>query len=307
MSVNQYRREVESKAGKRREAEVKANNFRAKESKKRAEAAKARQSAVKASNDLTARTKMREADRRETEASAAGKDANAWASKAARYGRDEASAAAKLAKAIAAEDKRAERVAQRVAKVQQTRLASLEGQIGDMNDVVRDLLGAVEVRQPVESNDDVLGGQTWDVFLSHASEDKADIAIPLRDALVERGVTVWLDKTEMKVGHSLRRKIDEGIRSSRFGVVVLSNEFLTKGWTNHELDGLVTNSVVGGQQSLLPIWHGLTHADVRGYSPSLADKVALDTASLGIDEIADQIADVVLVAKSAGPSSSAVQ
>ncbi len=87
----------------------------------------------------------------------------------------------------------------------------------------------IQVREPEEPVGDALGGQTWDVFISHASEDKADVALPLRDALVALGVTVWLDKTELRIGDSLRRKIDEGIRSSRFGVVVLSKHFLRRG------------------------------------------------------------------------------
>jgi hypothetical protein len=154
----------------------------------------------------------------------------------------------------------------------------------------------IEVRQPLEPVDDLFGGQTWDVFLSHASEDKASVAVPLRDALTTRGVTVWLDKTEMRIGDSLRRKIDAGIRSSRIGIVVLSDSFFGKGWTNHELDGLVTRTVAG-EQSLLPIWHGVDASDVRRYSPSLADKVSLSTSDLDIDAIADQIAEVVLAAK----------
>lgn len=146
---------------------------------------------------------------------------------------------------------------------------------------------------PEEPAGDALGGQTWDVFISHASEDKDAVARPLRDALTRRGITVWLDEAQMKVGQSLRRKIDEGIRSSHFGVLVLSDDFFRKGWTNHELDGLVTRNVAG-QQSLLPIWHDLDAESVRSYSPSLADKVALRTQELSIEEIADQIADVVL-------------
>jgi len=151
----------------------------------------------------------------------------------------------------------------------------------------------VAVREaPEEPEGDRLGGQTWDVFISHASEDKDGVARPLRDALTRKGVTVWLDETQMRIGQSLRRKIDEGIRSSRFGVVVLSEAFFRKGWTNHELDGLVTRTVVG-EQSLLPIWHDLSPEQVRDYSPSLADKVAMSTDQFSIDEIAERIADVV--------------
>lgn len=152
------------------------------------------------------------------------------------------------------------------------------------NVAVRSLL---EVPAPTS-----LGGQTWDVFISHASEDKESVARPLRAALAARGITVWLDETEIKLGQSLRRSIDEGIRSSRFGIVVLSKPFFEKGWTNHELDGLITRNVAG-EQSLLPIWHGLQAEEVRSYSPSLADKLAAHTNDTTIDEIADQIAEVV--------------
>lgn len=152
---------------------------------------------------------------------------------------------------------------------------------------------AVALRDhPQEPPGNVLGGQTWDVFISHAAEDKAAVARPLRDALARRGITVWLDEAEMKIGSSLRRKIDDGIRSSRFGVVVLSEEFFRKGWTNHELDGLITRTVAG-EQTLLPIWHNLDSAQVRAFSPSLADKVALSTSQHSIDDIAEQIAEVV--------------
>jgi len=151
----------------------------------------------------------------------------------------------------------------------------------------------VAVREdPEEPEGDALGGQTWDVFISHASEDKDAVARPLRDALTRLGITVWLDEAQMRIGHSLRRKIDDGIRSSRFGVVVLSEEFFRKGWTNDELDGLVTRTVAG-EQSLLPIWHDLSADQVRAFSPSLADKVAMSTDEFSIEDIAEQIAEVV--------------
>lgn len=147
-------------------------------------------------------------------------------------------------------------------------------------------------RAPEEPSDDHLGGQTWDVFISHASEDKDAVARPLREALQRLGVSVWLDEAVMRLGDSLRRKIDEGIRSSRFGVVILSDAFFRKGWTNHELDGLVSRNVAG-EQSLLPIWHDLTADEVRAYSPTLADRIAVSTSDSSVDDIAQQIAAAV--------------
>jgi hypothetical protein len=97
-------------------------------------------------------------------------------------------------------------------------------------------------------------GQTWDAFISHAGEDKASIALPLYDALTERGLKVWLDKGELRIGDSLRRKIDYGLAHSSFGVVVFSKSFFATGWPQYELDGIVGLSVASIQR-MLPIWH----------------------------------------------------
>ena len=82
----------------------------------------------------------------------------------------------------------------------------------------------------------------YDVFISHASEDKDAVVRPLAHALSDGGLRVWYDEFELRIGDSLRRKIDLGLAKSRFGVVVFSRSFFGKGWTNYELDGLVTRS-----------------------------------------------------------------
>ena len=133
----------------------------------------------------------------------------------------------------------------------------------------------------------------YDVFISHASEDKDDIVRPLAQALVAKGVKVWYDEFEMKIGDSLRRKIDKGLANSRFGIVVISKDFIKKGWTNYELDGIITKAV-SGEQRILPMWHNITKKEVIDYSPSLADKLARNTAINTVEEIADEIAELIL-------------
>ena len=137
-----------------------------------------------------------------------------------------------------------------------------------------------------------LGDQTWDVFISHASEDKADVARPLADELERLGVQVWLDDFELRIGDNLRRKIDHGLARSAFGVVIFSKIFFTKGWSQYELDGIVTLTVAG-EQNLLPIWHNITKAEVMAASPSLAGKVARSTSTHTVEEIAFEIAERV--------------
>ena len=132
----------------------------------------------------------------------------------------------------------------------------------------------------------------YDVFISHASEDKSEIVRPLANALTSQGLKVWYDEFELKIGDSLRRKIDKGLATSRVGLVVLSQSFINKGWTNYELDGIVTRTI-SGEQILLPIWHKISKQEVISFSPSLADKVARNTANFTVDEIAVEIANLL--------------
>lgn len=132
----------------------------------------------------------------------------------------------------------------------------------------------------------------YDVFISHASEDKDEVARPLAEALRNNGLSVWYDEFELKIGDSLRRKIDKGIANSNFGVIVISRDFISKGWTNYELDGLIT-CAVNGEQTMLPVWHNVTKREVINYSPSLADKLARSTTDFTVEEIADEIADLI--------------
>ena len=135
-------------------------------------------------------------------------------------------------------------------------------------------------------------GRTFDVFISHASEDKDEVVRPLANALRNGGLSVWYDEFELRIGDSLRRKIDRGLASSRFGVVVLSQAFFGRGWPEYELDGLVTRAV-SGDQILLPVWHNVSKKEVVGYSPSLADRLARSTATHTVEEIAAEIVDVI--------------
>jgi hypothetical protein len=136
------------------------------------------------------------------------------------------------------------------------------------------------------------GRSDYDVFISHATEDKEEVVRPLAHALREKGLNVWYDEFELRIGDSLRRKIDGGIARSSFGVVVLSLPFFAKGWPQYELDGLVTMAV-SGKQVLLPLWHGVSKDQVVGYSPSLADRIALRTSDYTIEEIATEITAVI--------------
>ncbi len=132
----------------------------------------------------------------------------------------------------------------------------------------------------------------YDAFISHASEDKHDFVRPLAEALDEMGFGIWYDEFELKVGDSLRESIDRGLINSSYGIVILSKAFFAKNWSQYELNGLTAREIEG-KKVILPIWYNINKQDVLEYSPSLADKFALNNQTMNIDEIAEALAEIL--------------
>jgi len=127
----------------------------------------------------------------------------------------------------------------------------------------------------------------WDLFISHASEDKDDIVRPLAHILSGMGLSVWYDEYELSLGDSLMEKIDEGLASSKYGIVILSKSFFAKEWPKKELRALFSLETKN-QKKVLPILHHLNHSDLSQYSPLLADKLSISTSN-GLLEVANNI------------------
>lgn len=132
----------------------------------------------------------------------------------------------------------------------------------------------------------------FDLFISHASEDKQAIVRPLAEALRRQGFTVWLDEDEVGLGDSIQGVIDRGLASARFGVVVLSPSFFAKAWTRSELGALLALEVEAERTMVLPVWHGIGQREVLRHAPLLADRIGVST-SAGLDHVAEQVAAAV--------------
>jgi hypothetical protein len=126
-----------------------------------------------------------------------------------------------------------------------------------------------------------------DVFICCATEDKEEVARPLADKLAASGLSVCYDEFSLNVGDDLRKAIDRGLLQSRFGVVILSPQFFEKGWPQDELDGLATREA-NGSNVIIPVWHNLGFNDVRDFSPTLAERLAVSTAK-GLPQVVSSI------------------
>jgi hypothetical protein len=128
----------------------------------------------------------------------------------------------------------------------------------------------------------------WDVFISHASEDKGYVE-PLVQVLLAAGISVWYDRVVLEWGDDLRKNIDHGLANCRYGIVVFSKAFLGgKRWTDHEFNGLFALEK-HGTKLILPIWHGITHHELLSYSPAFASRLAKDSSTDSYEEIRDSL------------------
>jgi hypothetical protein len=131
----------------------------------------------------------------------------------------------------------------------------------------------------------------FDVFVSHASEDKDPFVRALVRALASAGLKVWYDESTLRLGDSLRASIDKGLGASRYGIVIFSHAFFAKEWPQRELSALFA-LMRPGQRKVLPVWHDITADELRQYSPMVADLLAV-RSSEGMDAVVSKILDAV--------------
>jgi len=130
-------------------------------------------------------------------------------------------------------------------------------------------------------------------FISHDSRDKDDLVRELAHELIRIMCPVWYDEFSLKVGDSLRQKIEQGLREAKKCIVILSPNFLANGgWGKAEFDSIFTREILEQENVVLPVWHNVGVREVYEYSPRLADKVGLPT-SMGIQELATRLCGAV--------------
>ncbi len=94
---------------------------------------------------------------------------------------------------------------------------------------------------------------TFDVFISHASEDKEQFINPLIQDFRNYSITFWLDEFEIGWGSSIIRKLNEGLSNSKFVLILLTDNFLNKNWTKAELESALSTEITTDKLIVLPI------------------------------------------------------
>ena len=126
----------------------------------------------------------------------------------------------------------------------------------------------------------------YDVFISHANADKASYVDDLKESLDKLNIRIFYDKDTLEWGDNWKNKILEGVEKAEFAIIVISENFFGREWTEKELTDFLSRQNRNGQKIILPILHNVTVAQLQEKYPAVADIQALDSSNYTCDQIA---------------------
>ena len=264
-TIERYRKEINDLSTKIADKRKRAADAQAKADKASADARKSKSTS-------TIRSKISESERYY-------KEANKHLSDMANLITEEK----RLVKAQSDEEKKRIKAQQKISDANERKMKSLTQTVRTVQ-LEQSKLKAIYPLLTVPSED------AYDVFISHASEDKIPFVDTLVEELLQRGVKVWYDRHVLTWGRSIRQNIDAGLRQSKFAIIVLSEHYIQKYWTQKEFNALFS---LGSQLGdfLLPIWHNITPERAMEFSPMLSDSFALKSSDLSVAQISDMFVE----------------
>jgi hypothetical protein len=131
---------------------------------------------------------------------------------------------------------------------------------------------------------------SYDVFISHAFEDKNAFTNALALALKKEGLKVWYSGFELKLGDSIATSVNNALKGAEYAIVVISPIYLQKQWAMSELKALFTQEAE--RTRILPILHNISVDEIIKHLPMLADRYAISSEK-GLEFIVDKVLEVV--------------
>lgn len=126
----------------------------------------------------------------------------------------------------------------------------------------------------------------YDVFISHANKDKLDIIEGLYDSLSQLGINIFYDKKSLEWGDKWKDRILEGVEKSEFAIIVISENFFGREWTEKELNEFFNRQNKNGQKIILPVVHKISMSQLQEKYPWIADIQAINSEDYTCDQIA---------------------
>ena len=158
-----------------------------------------------------------------------------------------------------------------------------ESDESDNDDMAHDADTNIVYREKINGNDSTI---KYDLFISHANKDKISFVEELKQVLDRLGISIFYDKDSIEWGDEWKKKILEGVAQSEFAIIVVSENFFGREWTEKELSEFLSRQNSSGQKIILPILFNISVKQLESQYPDLANIQAISANDYSKEEIA---------------------
>lgn len=158
------------------------------------------------------------------------------------------------------------------------------------------LIGNLELFEEMEKEDEEKvqsmnlsgqkAGKKYDVFISHANKDKSEYVDSLYGTIQKLGVNIFYDTEVLSWGDNWKQVILDGTEKSEFAIIVISENFFGREWTERELNEFLKRQNASGQKIVLPLLHNITLEKLKGQYPILGNIQVISTKDYSEEQIA---------------------
>ena len=125
----------------------------------------------------------------------------------------------------------------------------------------------------------------YDVFISHANADKSNYVDELYLVLRKLGVKIFYDTEVLSWGDNWKQVILDGTAKSEFAIIVISENFFDREWTERELEEFLKRQNEGGQKIVLPLLYNISLDMLKEKYPFLGNIQTIDSGRYSKEEI----------------------
>lgn len=94
----------------------------------------------------------------------------------------------------------------------------------------------------------IFGAADYEIFISHASEDRPEVARPVHAACERLGLKVFLDDEHIAWGENFTRKINSALGAARTVLCIISPVSVTKQWPMAEVNTALSLEISGKKE-----------------------------------------------------------
>ena len=111
----------------------------------------------------------------------------------------------------------------------------------------------------------------YDIFVSYCHKDKLQYVDHLVKELKKLNIKVFYDEDDIAWGDDINERIENGLKSSKLAIVVISNSFFGREWTERELMELFKRQTSEGRKLILPLLYKVEKKELKKHYPYLAN------------------------------------